>query len=93
MTIDNNDIRALHLDLARVLNDAEYVIRNLKGQRKAKHLVEQDVRHLRDRLARLAKHLDQLQQVHSDNRKSDDEPDDAVGILLSMRARYNDTKH
>lgn len=93
MTIDTNDIKALHLDMAQVLNDAEYVIRHLKGQRKVQHLVEQDVRHLRDQLARLAKHIDQLQQLHSDNRTSDDDPDSAIGIGLSMRTRYGDTKH
>ena len=59
MTIQNHEFKALYIDMARVLDDAEEVTRNLKGK-KAKHLIEQDVRNLQIQVNRLDKHLAQL---------------------------------
>jgi DNA-binding transcriptional regulator GbsR (MarR family) len=99
MTINTNDIKALHIDMERVLDDANYVVRHfLKGQRKATHLVEQDIRHLRDHLRRLAKHLAQLQQLHLNrnhptNNHVDDESNAAYGIVTPAAADNSTAKH
>lgn len=61
MTVQNHEFKALYLDMARVLDDAEEVTRNLKGK-KVKHLIEQDVRNLQKQVNRLDKHLAQLCQ-------------------------------
>ena len=91
MTVDNTDIKALHLDMARVLNDAQYVIRHLKGQRKARHLVEQDVRHLRDQLRRLDKHIEQLSRLPFEN--SNSEAHQSPEFEQSTDKHHRDMKH
>jgi len=61
MTSNDSEIKALHLNMARVLDDTEYFLHDLRGQKEVKDLVEQDVRELRDHLSRLDEHLEHLQ--------------------------------
>ncbi|NOY69390.1 MAG: hypothetical protein GXP53_07865 [Deltaproteobacteria bacterium] len=64
MTSAKKDIKQLHNDMEHVLNDAEFFLKDLKGQARVKKMFKKDAMHLRDHLQRLIDHLNDLSEEY-----------------------------
>jgi len=64
MSSEKKYIKQLHNDIERVLNDAEYFLKNLKGQNHVRKMFKKDTKHLKDHLQRLIDHLNELEEKH-----------------------------
>ena len=62
MNKSDRDTRQLHVDMDHVLNDAERLLADLKGQKHTKGVVKKDVAHLKEHLQRLLTHLNDLEE-------------------------------
>jgi len=61
---NEKNIKQLHKDMERVLNDAEHFLKDLKGKNHIKNMVKKDTKHLKEHLQRLVKHLEELEELH-----------------------------
>jgi len=64
MSSEKKYIKQLHNDMEHVLNDAEYFLKDLKGQTHVRKMIKKDTRHLKDHLQRLIDHLKELEEEH-----------------------------
>jgi hypothetical protein len=61
MSNGDRNMGLLHHDVDAIISDAEHFLRDLKGHKRIKGQVRQDVRHLQAHVQRLAQHLHHME--------------------------------
>jgi hypothetical protein len=66
MNIEQNSVKDLNLDMEHVINDAEHLLKDLKGQKHLKRLLRKDTRRLKEHLQKLITDVTRMESKHAE---------------------------